>query len=101
MLVVMLLPIISMGTGNASPVGQGKKILFIPLDNRPITDKETLQVAEKLGYEVVVPPDALLGTREQYGDPDGLWAWLRENARGADAAVVSTDAMIYGSLVGS
>ncbi len=99
--VVMLLPMLFMGTGNAASVGQGKKILFIPLDNRPITDKETRQVAEKLGYEVVVPPDALLGTREQYGDPDGLWAWLRENARGADAAVVSTDAMIYGSLVGS
>ena len=80
---------------------QEKKILFVPLDNRPITDKETRQVAEKLGYNVVVPPEKLLGTREQPGDPDGLWQWLNENASGAKAAVVSTDAMLYGSLVAS
>ena len=87
-------------TADAASV-PGKKILFVPLDNRPITDKETRQVAEKLGYNVVVPPETLLGTREQPGDPDGLWQWLDENARGAQAAVVSTDAMLYGSLVAS
>ena len=43
-------------TAAASAVDSGK-ILFVPLDNRPITDKETRQVAEKLGYDVVVPPD--------------------------------------------
>ncbi len=88
-------------TGEASSAGQGKRIVFIPMDNRPITDRQTREVVEKLGYEVVVPPDSLLGTRDQLGDPDGLWNWLRENARGADAAVVSSDAMLYGSLVGS
>ena len=85
----------------AASAVQGKKIIFIPLDNRPITDKETREVAEKAGYNIVVPPETLLGTREQHGDPDGLWQWLRENAPGAKAAVVSTDAMLYGSLVGS
>ena len=85
----------------AANAGQGKKILFVPLDNRPITDKETAAVAEKLGYDVLVPPEKLLGTRDQHGDPDGLWNWLRENAPGAKAAVVSTDALLYGSLVGS
>lgn len=87
-------------TAAASAVDSGK-ILFVPLDNRPITDKETRQVAEKLGYDVVVPPDTLLGTREQPGNPDGLWQWLNKNAPGARAVVVSTDAMIYGSLVAS
>ena len=85
----------------ASSPAQGKKIIFIPIDNRPITDRETREVAEKLGYNVVVPPETLLGTREQHGDPEGLWQWLRENAPGAKAAVLSTDAMLYGSLVGS
>lgn len=91
----------NLSTGEAASPAQGKKILFVPLDNRPITDKETRQVAEKLGYNVVVPPERLLGTREQPGDPDGLWQWLNENAPGAKAAVVSTDAMLYGSLVAS
>ncbi|MBQ7515685.1 MAG: DUF4127 family protein [Schwartzia sp.] len=90
-----------MGTGQAAGVGQGKRILFIPLDNRPITDRETWEVAAKLGYEMVVPPDELLGSVDRYGDPDRLWDWLRANAPGAGAAVISTDAMLYGSLVGS
>ena len=98
---LMLLMVGFMATGSAASPVSGKKLLFVPIDNRPITDKETREVAEKLGYEVLVPPETLLGTRDQYGDPEGLWKWLRENARGADAAIVSTDAMIYGSLVGS
>ena len=36
-----------MGIGHAADVGQGKRILFVPLDNRPITDKETWEVAQK------------------------------------------------------
>ncbi|WP_027406304.1 DUF4127 family protein [Anaerovibrio sp. RM50] len=91
----------SITAAEAARASDSGKILFVPLDNRPITDKETRQVAEKLGYDVVVPPDTLLGTREQPGDPDGLWQWLNDNAPGAKAAVVSTDAMLYGSLVAS
>ena len=85
----------------AASIGQGKKILYIPIDNRPISLKQTIEVAEKLGYEVLVPPDKILGTRDSVGDPEKLWDWLNENAQGANAAVVSTDAMLYGSLVGS
>lgn len=89
------------GVAQAADVGQGKRILFVPLDNRPITDKQTWQVAAKLGYEMVLPPDELLGSRPRSGDPDGIWNWLKENAPGAQAAVISTDAMLYGSLVAS
>ena len=85
----------------AAPIGQGKKILYIPIDNRPISLRQTIDVAEKLGYEVVVPPDEILGSRASKGDPDKLWNWLNENAAGVNAAVISTDAMLYGSLVGS
>ena len=79
------------------------KIIYIPIDNRPITSKQTRQVAEKLGYEVVIPPDDLLGNRDFFGDPDGLWQWLEDNAelKNLRAAVIASDSMIYGSLVGS
>ena len=40
-----------------------EKILYIPHDNRPISDKQTAEVISKLGYEVVVPPDNMLGSR--------------------------------------
>ncbi|WP_295160035.1 DUF4127 family protein [Selenomonas sp. AE3005] len=101
LVITMSLALLTSSFAFAANVGQGKKILFVPLDNRPITDKETVDVAKKLGYDVVVPPEKLLGTREQHGNPDGLWDWLRANAPGAKAAVVSTDALLYGSLVGS
>ena len=39
-----------------------EKILYIPHDNRPISDKQTAEVISKLGYEVVVPPDNMLGS---------------------------------------
>lgn len=81
--------------------GQGKKIVYIPIDTRPVNDSQTVAVAEKLGYEVLVPPKEILGGREDYGHPEELLKWLEKNATSAQAAVVSTDAMLYGSLVGS
>ena len=94
-----------MPLAGAAPAAEGsgvvKKIVYVPIDNRPVNEKQTVAVAEKLGYEVLVPPNELLGQREGYGLPDELWQWLEENARGAQAAVVSSDAMLYGSLVGS
>ncbi|MCR5758672.1 MAG: DUF4127 family protein [Selenomonas sp.] len=96
---LIILP--SLTPAEATAPTQDRKIIFIPIDNRPITCKETRAVAEKLGYDVIVPPEDLLGTREHYGNPDGLWNWLQENAPGARAAVVSTDAMLYGGLVAS
>ena len=78
-----------------------KRILFIPHDNRPISDAQTAEVVEKLGYEVVVPPAEMLGGRTDLGNPEELWAWARENAKTARAAVISSDTMLYGSLVGS
>ena len=77
------------------------KIIYIPHDNRPISDKQTAAVVQKLGYEVVVPPDNLLGSRQDLGHPEELWQWLEQNAADAKAAVISSDSMLYGSLVGS
>ena len=77
------------------------KIVYVPHDGRPISDKQTAEVVEKLGYRVVVPPDEKLGNRTYLGNPDLLWQWLEENSEEAQAAVISSDAMLYGSLVGS
>lgn len=81
--------------------GLPPKIIYIPHDNRPISDKQTAEVVGKLGYEVVVPPDTLLGSRTDMGHPEALWKWLEENSLDADAAVIASDSMLYGSLVGS
>lgn len=78
-----------------------QKIIYVPHDNRPISNQQTVEVAQKLGVEVVVPPDKLLGDRQNLGNPEELWGWLEDNLDDADAAVISSDSMLYGSLVGS
>lgn len=79
-----------------------EKILYIPHDSRPIVTKQTIKVLEKAGIQVVTPPEELLGNREQLGDPDLLWDWLNKNTtKDLTAAVISSDALLYGSLVGS
>ena len=79
-----------------------EKILYIPHDNRPIVHKQTVEVLEKAGIQVVTPPAELLGDRDNIGDPDLLWDWLNKNAKkDLTAAVISSDALLYGSLVSS
>ena len=80
---------------------QGKKILYVPQDNRPVNLFQVVQVAEKLGYEILTPPEEILGSKNFRGDPDKMWTWLNENAPQAYCAVISTDALLYGSLVAS
>ena len=79
-----------------------EKILYIPHDSRPIVNKQTIEVLEKAGIQIIAPPEELLGNRENLGDPDLLWDWLNKNAtKDLTAAVISSDSLLYGSLVGS
>lgn len=79
-----------------------EKILYIPHDNRPISDEQTVAVVEKAGYKIIVPPKEILGSRDDLGNPDRLWEWLERNVKSdVRAAVVSSDALLYGSLVAS
>lgn len=79
-----------------------EKILYIPLDSRPIVNKQTIDILEKAGVQIISPPEELLGNRDNLGDPDLLWDWLNKNAKkDLTAAVISADALLYGSLVAS
>lgn len=78
-----------------------KVILYVPHDNRPVSNKQTVQVLEKAGYIVKVPPDNLLGNRRSFGNPEGIYQWILVNGKDADAAVISSDSLLYGSLVAS
>ena len=78
-----------------------ERVIFIPHDNRPISDDQTADTLRQLGWEIIVPPDEYLGGRDYNGNPERLWEWLEENSNKANAAVISSDSMLYGSLVGS
>lgn len=77
------------------------KILFVPMDNRPVCLSYTVDTLKAAGWEIVTPPAQLIASRENMGEPDKLLDWLEQEAVTADAAVVSSDALIYGGLVAS
>lgn len=98
----LLVVLTAAGTCAAKKKPAKEKILYIPHDSRPIVNKQTIEVLEKAGVQVVSPPVELLGDRDNLGDPDLLWDWLNKNAtKDLTAAVISSDALLYGSLVGS
>lgn len=84
----------------ADPSPRTKTILFVPQDNRPTSREQSAEAVEKLGYRVLMPPRELLGGLEA-GKPEELWEWTAVQAARADAAVISTDAFLYGGLVAS
>lgn len=75
--------------------------IYIPLDDRPVTYTYPVANLEAAGYEVLTPPQKYLASANRNGDPDKIWEWLMENAPDADAAIISSDALIYGGLVAS
>jgi hypothetical protein len=77
------------------------KIIYIPLDNRPVNLEYTVDTAKSAGYPLTVPPAKYLSNHKSTGDNEGLWEWLEREAPHADAAVIATDSLNYGGLVAS
>jgi len=76
-------------------------IIYVPLDNRPVNYSYVEQTMSATGCKVVMPPDKYIASNETDGNPDAIWNWLITKAPKADAAVISTDSLIYGGLVAS
>jgi len=76
-------------------------LAFIPLDNRPVCAAYPAAVIKAAGYDVLMPPFELLASRTKPADCEMLWKWLKKATKKADAAVISTDALLYGGLVAS
>jgi len=72
-------------------------IVFVPLDDRPVTLKLPIMLGEIAGVPIVTPPRALLGRYIQPGNPDAIIAWLNSGAQ-ADSYVLSSDMLAYGGL---
>ena len=80
--------------GNTAWAHLNKTILFVPHDNRPISFKQTADNIRDLGYEVLTPPEELLGNREKpQGNPEGLADWVVANAKKADAVIQVNDVL--------
>ena len=93
--------ILCMFAGTVVQAKEKTALLFIPLDNRPVCFSYPVKVMEAAGYKIYTPPEKLLATRSAPADTEKLWKWLESRAEKVDAAVISTDALIYGGLVAS
>ena len=76
-------------------------ILYVPLDNRPVCSAYVQQTMEAANCKIILPPEKYIASNEKNGNPDSIWEWLEHKAPQADAAVISTDSLIYGGLVAS
>jgi len=78
-----------------------KKILFIPLDERPCNYYFPTALADGTDIEVITPPLEMMGLKKKPGNTEQLWAWVQEHAREADGAILSLDTLLYGGIIPS
>ena len=80
---------------------EAAKIIYIPHDVRPICAEQTAEVVEQAGYKIEMPPEEYFGTTRHFGEPEKIIEWLETKAESADAAIISTDSILYSGLIPS
>ncbi len=79
-----------------------KKIMYIPVDERPCTYLYPQRLVEgNKQVEMIAPPKNILGDKKVPANVDMLWDWINENISDCDYMVVSIDMLIYGGIVPS
>ena len=78
-----------------------KKILLIPLDERPCNYDFPRQLASCTEYELLMPPRKILGKKKKPGDVDAIWFWFVENIKYCDDAIISIDTLLFSGIVPS
>lgn len=86
-------------TEAASP--PAPRLLALPLDARPVVREQVVQLMAAGGWELVVPPTAMLGHLRQPADRDALVRWITQEAPGVSGFVLALDMLVYGGLVPS
>lgn len=76
-----------------------KKIVFLPLDERPCNLKFPLTLFDGSSLRVLAPPR--LGNKKQPADPEYLQDFLRRESADADGLLISLDMLLYGGLIPS
>ncbi|GAB6178843.1 DUF4127 family protein [Desulfotomaculum defluvii] len=77
------------------------KVLFVPLDERPVSLDYVTETIGGAGIEVIIPPRELLSNKKIAADTDKLWQWVFEECPRVDYLVLSSDNMLYGGLIPS
>ncbi|MCQ2373200.1 MAG: DUF4127 family protein [Phascolarctobacterium sp.] len=88
-------------TISQSALAANGTLLFVPLDDRPVCLDYTVESMKAAGWDVKTPPREYISGAIKKGEPDKIMDWLEENGKTSTAVIASSDALIYGGLVGS
>jgi hypothetical protein len=78
-----------------------KKILLLPLDERPCNYDFTTFMVKHTDVEIVRPPREILGKKKQPGDVEAIYEWTKNNVADCDGAIISIDTFLYSSILSS
>lgn len=79
-----------------------KKILYVPLDERPCNYAFPQRIAAvRDDVEVIAPPMSIMGKKKQKADFEKIWEFVENTYMDCDAAVLSGETMFYGGLLQS
>jgi len=79
-----------------------KKVLYVPLDDRPCNYLYPLLLAEITdSISMLAPPFSWMGRCKKPADCAAIWNWLIEQASDADYAILSVDTLVYGNIIHS
>ena len=77
-----------------------KKILLLPLDERPCNYNYP-RLMPGADYTLIMPPKDMMGDKKLPADFAKISEWLLENIEDVDCAIISLDTLIYGGIVPS
>ena len=83
------------------PLAVEQKTVLIPLDGRPPCTKFVSDLGHLSSVKIILPPNELLGNYTEPAQRSQLMNWLNDNMKKADSAIISSDLLIHGGLVGS
>lgn len=78
-----------------------KKLVLLPIDERPCNYTFPALLARDTAYEVVCPPMSIMPCQKRAGDCEGLMAFLEQEMATATAVLLSLNMLLYGGLVPS
>ena len=78
-----------------------KKIVLLPLDERPCNYEFPHQIFQNEKYEIIRPDLSLMGDKKTPGNLDEIRNFLLNSTKDADGLVISIDTLLYGGIVPS
>ncbi|MEG0831438.1 MAG: DUF4127 family protein [Acidaminococcaceae bacterium] len=86
---------------NLQPVPTESTLLVLPLDSRPPCTDFVSELGALAGTKVILPPKAFLDNYDRQANRELLYGWLQTNLPHTSTAIISTDLLIHGGLIGS